>query len=95
MERRHTFKSHIRTGWKLVTLERLLELLLQGGTGDFSILIVVFVPIVYLSDEVVEFREDRHNRDCVWSVTTKSLEILNYFTIQAKSLIEEHLFQSQ
>jgi len=95
MEKRHTFKSHIRTGRKVVTLERLLKLLLQGGISDFSILLVSFFPIIYLCDEVIEFREDRHNRNCLWSVTMKSLEILNELTIQAKLLIEEHLFQPQ
>ena len=71
MERRHTFKSHIRTGRKLVTLEWPLELHLQGGTSDFSILLVFFVCIIYLRDEIVEFREDRHNRNCLCLVTMK------------------------
>ena len=75
-EKRHTFKSHICTRWKLVTLKRLLELLLQGGTSDFSILLIFFIPIIDLCDEIVEFREDRHNWDCLWSVTMKSLEVL-------------------
>jgi len=94
-DKRRTFKLHICTRWKLVTLKRLLELLLQGGTSDFSILLVFFVHIIDLRNEIVEFREDRHNRDCLWSVTMKSLEILNDLTIQAMLLIEEPLFQSQ
>ena len=94
-EKRHTFKSHICTRWKLVTLKRLLELLLQGGTSDFSILLIFFVHIIDLRNEIVEFCEDRHNRDCLWSVTMKSLDILNDLTIQATLLIEEPLFQSQ
>jgi len=94
-ENKHTFKSHICTRWKLATLERLLELLLQGGTSDFSILLIFFVKIIDLRDEIVKFREDRHNRDCLWSVTMKSLEILDDVTIQATLLIEEPLFQSQ
>jgi len=94
-EKRHTFKSHICARWKLVILKRLLKLLLQGSTSDFSILLVFFVHIINLRDEIVEFCEDRHNRDCLSSVTMKSLEILNYLTIQAMLFIEEALFQSQ
>jgi len=94
-EKRHTFKSHICARWKLETPKGLLELLLQGGTSNFSILLVFFVPIIYLCDEIVEFCEDRHNRNCLWSVTMKSLEILNDLTIPATLLIEEPLFQSQ
>jgi len=94
-EKRHTFKSHICTRWKLVTFKWLLELLLQGGTSDFSILLVFFIHIIDLRDEIVEFCEDCHNRDCLLSVTMKSLEILNDLTIQATLLIEEPLFQSQ
>jgi len=76
-EKRHTFKSHICARWKLVTLKWLLELLLQGGTSNFSILLVFFIPIIDLRDEIVEFREDRHNWDCLWSVTMKlSMEVL-------------------
>src|SRR6267378_8706569 len=75
-EKRHTFKSHKCARWKLVTLKRLLELLLQGGTSDFSILLVFFVPIIDLCDQIVEFREDRNNRNCLWSGMMKSLEIL-------------------
>jgi hypothetical protein len=91
----HTFKSHIWARWKFVTLKRLLELLLQSGTSDLYILLVIFVHIIDLDDEIVEFREYRHKRNCLWSVTMKSLEILNDFTIPAKLLIEEHLFPSQ
>ena len=93
-EKRHTFKSHICARWKLVTLKRLLKLLLQGGTSDFSILLVFFVHIIDLRDEVIEFREDCHNQDYLWSIKMKSLEVLNDLTIPA-SLIEEPLFQSQ
>ena len=75
-EKRHTFKSHICARWKLVTLKWLLELLLQGGTSNFSILLIFFIPIIDLRDEIVEFREDCHNRDCRWSVMMKSLEVL-------------------
>jgi len=63
-EKRHTFKSHICAGWKLVIPERLLEFILQGGTSDFSILLVFFVHIIYLHDEIVKFCEDRNNRTC-------------------------------
>jgi hypothetical protein len=94
-EKKYTFKSHICARWKVVTLKRLLELLLQGGTGNLSILFVFFIPIVDLCDEIVEFREDRHNRNCLWSVAMKSLEILNDLTIPAMLFIEEPLFQSQ
>lgn len=94
-EKRCTFKSHICARWKLVILKRLLELLLQGGTSNFSILLLFFVPIIDLRDEIVEFREDRHNGNCLWSVTMKSLEILNDLTIPATLLIEECLFQFQ
>ena len=59
----HTFKSHIRAGWKLITLERDLELLLQGGTSDLDILLLGFVRIIHLRDEVVKFSKDRHNRN--------------------------------
>src|SRR6267143_970307 len=80
-EKRHTFKSHKCARWKLVTLKWLLELLLQGGTSNFSILLVFFVPIIDLGDQIIKFREDRHNRNCLWSVMMKSLEILNNLTI--------------
>ena len=76
-------------------LKRLLELLLQGGTSDFSVLLVFFVPIIDLRDEIVEFREDRHNRNCLWSVTMRISEIQNDLTIPATLLIEESLFQFQ
>ncbi len=92
---RHTFKSHICARWKLVTLKRLLELLLQCSTSNFPILLVFFVPIIDLRDEIVEFREDRHNRNYLWSVTVKSLEILNDLTIPTMLLTEEPLLQSQ
>jgi len=95
LEKRHTFKSHICARWKLVTLKRVLKLLLQGGASDFSILVISFVHIIDLCDEIVKFCEDRHNRDCLSSVTMTSLEILNDLTIQAMLLIEEPLFQSQ
>jgi len=94
-KRRHTFKSHICARWKLVTHKRLLELVLQGGTSDSYILLVVQGPIIDLGDEIVEFREDRHNRNCLWSVTMNGFEILNDLTIRAKLLIEEPLFQTQ
>ena len=94
-EKRPTFKSHIRARWKLVTLKRLLELLLQGGTSNFSILLIFCIPIIDLRDEIVEFRKDCHNWNCLWSVTMKSSEILNNVTIPTRSLIEEPLFQSQ
>src|SRR6266550_5824822 len=94
-EKIHTFKSHICARWKLVTLKRLLELLLQCSTSNFPILLVFFVPIIDLRDEIVEFREDRHNRNYLWSVTVKSLEILNDLTIPTMLLTEEPLLQSQ
>jgi hypothetical protein len=94
-EKRHTFKSHICARWKRVSPKRFLELLLQGGTSDFSILLGFFVPIIDLRDEIVEFREDRHNRNCLWSVKMKSLEILHDLTIPATLLFEERLFQFQ
>ncbi len=92
---KHTFKSHICPRWKLITLKRLLKLLLQGGTSYLSILLVSFVPIIDLRDEIFEFHEDHHNRNCLWSVTTNSLEILNDLTIPGKFLIEKPLIQSQ
>src|ERR1700733_504025 len=94
-EKRRTFKSHTCARWKLVILKRLLELLLQGGTSNFSILLVFFVPIIDLRDEIIEFREDRHNRNCLWSAIMNSLDILNDPTIAATLLIEECLFQFQ
>ena len=94
-KKRHTFKLHICTRWKLVTLKWLLKLLLQGGTSNFSILLRFFVPIIDLRDEVIEFREDGHNWDCLWSATMKNLDILNDLTIPATLLIEERLFQGQ
>jgi len=94
-EKRHTFKSHICARWKLVILKWLLKLLLQGGTSDFSILLIFFIHIIDLRNEIIEFREDPHNRDCLWSVTMKSLEILDDLTIPATLLIEEPVFQSQ
>jgi len=94
-EKRQTFKSHICARWKLVAFKRLLELLLQGGTSDFSILLVFFVHIIDLRDEIIKFREDPHNRDCLWSATMKSLHIQNDLTSPATLPIEEPLFQSQ
>src|SRR6266567_1488706 len=76
-EKRHTFKSHICTRWKLVTLKRLLKLLLQGGISNLSVLLIFFVYIIDLGDEIVKFREDGHNGDYLWSVLMKRLEILN------------------
>jgi hypothetical protein len=73
-EERHTFKSHICTRWKLVSLERLLKLLLQGGTSNPSIHLIIFVSIKDLRDEIVEFREDRYNRNCLWLVMMKRME---------------------
>ena len=73
-KRRHTFKSHICTRWKFVTFKRLLKFLLQGGTGNFSILFVFLLPIIDLCDEIIKFCEDRHNRNCLWSATMKSPE---------------------
>jgi len=95
LKKRHTFKSHICTGWKIVTLKRILELLLQGGISNFSIFLVIFFPIVDLRDEIIKFHEDCHNWNCLWSVIKKSVEILSDLTIPATVLIEEHLFQFQ
>jgi hypothetical protein len=94
-EKGHTFKSHICARWELVTLERLYELVFQGGISDYPILFVLFVPVIHLRDEVVEFCKDRHDRNCLWSVAINSLEIPNGLTVPAKVLIEEHPFQSQ
>ena len=94
-EKKHTFKSYICARWELVTLERLFKLLLQGGISDYSILFVFFVPVIHLRDEIVEFREYGHNRNCLWSVAMKSMEIVNDLTIPVMILIEEHLLQSQ
>ena len=94
-KKRHTFKSHICTGWKIVTLKRILELLLQGGISNFSIFFVIFFPIIDLCDEIIKFHEDCHNWHCLWSVIKKSMEILSDLTIPATVLIEEHLFQFQ
>jgi len=80
-EKRHTFKLHICTRWKIVTLKWLLKLLLQGGTSNFSILLVSFFPIIDLCDEIIKFREDGHNWSCVWSIRMKILEILSDLTI--------------
>jgi len=92
LKKRHTFKLHICTRWKFVTLKWLLELLLQGGTSNFSILFVILFPIIHLRDEIIKFREDCHNWNCHWSVTMKSLEILSDLTISTTLLIEERLF---
>jgi len=76
-------------------LEWLLELLLQGSTSNFSILLFFFIYIIDLRDEIIKFREDCHNWNCSLSVTMKSLEILNDLTIPTIFLIEEPLFQFQ
>jgi len=89
---KHTFKLHICPRWKLVTFKRLLEFLLQCGRSNFPILLFVFFPIIHLRNEVIEFREDRHNRDCLSSVTMRRLEILNNLTVPCTLLIEEPLF---
>jgi len=94
-EKRRTFKSHICARWKLVTPKRLLELVLQGGTSDLYILFFSFIRIIDLRDEIVEFRENRYNRNCLWSVTMNGLKVPNDLTIPAKLLIEESLLQSQ
>ena len=90
--KKHTFKLHICTRWKLVTLKWLLELLLQGGISNLSVLLIFFVSIIDLGDEIIKFCEDGHNWDCLWSVLMKRLEILNELTIPATLLIEEPLF---
>jgi len=72
--KRHTFKSHICTRRKLVTPEWYLELVLQGGTSNLSILLLSYVHVIYLRDEIVEFREDCHNRNYLWSVTDEEYE---------------------
>jgi len=94
-KKRHTFKLYICTRWKIVTLKWLLEFLLQGGTSNFSILFVSFFPIIDLRDEIIEFREDCHNWNCLRSVTKKSVEVLSDLTIPATLVIEEILFQFQ
>jgi len=94
-KKRHTFKLHICTRWKLVTLKWLLKLFLQGCTSDYSIFHWFFVPIIDLRNEIVEFREDRHNWNCPRSVLIKSSQILNNLTIPTTLLIEEPLFQTQ
>jgi len=71
-QKRHTFESHIYTRSKLVTLEWHLELLLQG---NLYILFLSFVHcVIYLRDEIIEFHEDRHNRNCFWSVKDEEFE---------------------
>ena len=77
IEKRPTFKLHICTRWKIVSLKWLLKLLLQGGTSNFSILLFFFLPIKDLCDEIIKFCENCHNRNCLWSVTMKRLEILS------------------
>ena len=94
-DQKHTFESHICARWKLVTLKRLLELLLQGGASNFPIHLFRFFPIIDLCDEIVEFREDCHNRNCLWSSVMKRLGVLNDLTIPCALLIEEPLFQFQ
>jgi hypothetical protein len=91
-EKRHTFKSHICTRRKLVFLKRLLKLLLQCGTSNFPIHLFFLVPIKDLRNEIIEFREDCHNRNCLWSVMMEKLEILNKFTMPIMLLIEESPF---
>ena len=94
-ENRHTFKLHICTRWKFVTLKWLLKLLLQCGTSNFSILLVFFFPVIDLCDEIIKFCEDRYNWSCLWSVMMKSLKMLSDLTIPATLLTEEPLFQLQ
>lgn len=94
-EKRHAFKSHICTRRKLVFLKWLLKLLLQCGTSNLSIHLFFFVPIKDLRDEIIEFREDCHNRNYLWSVMMEKLEILNKFTAPITLLVEESLFQFQ
>ena len=94
-EKGHTFKLHVCTRWKIVTLKWPLKLLLQGGTSNFSIFLIFFFPIIDLCDEIIKFHEDRHNGGFLWLITMKSLEILSNLTIPAALFIEEPLFQFQ
>ena len=88
-EKRPTFKAHISTRWEVVASEWLLENVLQGINGDLGILIFVFGPVIDLCDEIVEFGENRHNRNCSLSASDKTLDILVELTIPGAFLVEE------
>ena len=45
----------------LVYLKWLLELLLQDVFSDFDILLIIFIPIICLCDQVIKFCEDCNN----------------------------------
>ena len=54
---------------------------------------MIFVPVKDLGDEIIEFHEDRHNRNYILSVSDASLDIPNELTIPGVLLVEELLFQ--
>ena len=54
---------------------------------------MVFVPVKDLGDEIVEFHEDRHNRNYILSVSEASLDTPNELTIPGALLVEELDFQ--
>ena len=54
---------------------------------------MIFVPIKDLGDEIIEFHEDRHNRNYILLVSDMSLDVPNELTIPGTLLIEELHFQ--
>ena len=79
--------------WELEPSEWLLESLLQCIKSNLGILLMPFVPVKDLGDEIIEFHEDRHNWNYILSVSKVNLDIPNELTIPDASLVEELHFQ--
>jgi len=63
--------------------------------SDLGILLVIFVSVKDLYDEIVEFHKDRHDRYYISSVSDESLDISDELTIPSTLLVEEFHFQWQ
>jgi len=68
---RRTLEAHVSTRWELEASERLLEALLQSIKRPLGILLVIFLPVKDLYDEIVEFHEDRHDRYYICQFLTR------------------------
>jgi len=53
----------------LVYLKWLLKLLLQGSFSNLDILFIVFLPIIYLYDQIIKFCEDCNNWNWILSIS--------------------------
>jgi hypothetical protein len=72
-----------------------LEFLIQGIQSVVGIFYFVFFHVKDLCDKIVEFHEDRHNRNCISSVSDNRLDNPHELTIPSAILVEELHFQWQ